>query len=74
MKNGPELEVLAIAIEDIREQSMDIHHAVIDLILTEVRKTHKIVEANDLMALNNDLQRLATIKKLAGSYLTIQAY
>jgi hypothetical protein len=74
MKNSPAMEELALAIEDIRERSTSDQHSVIDLILTEVRKTHKIIEANDLIALNNDLQRLETLRKLASTYLTIQAY
>lgn len=55
MNNNPAMEELELVIEDIREKSMSAHHGVIDLILTEVRKTHKIIEANDLIALNNDL-------------------
>ncbi len=47
MISAPDIEELILVIEDIREQSMSAHNAIIDLILTKTRETLKKVQQSD---------------------------
>ena len=64
MNSAPHIELLILAIEDIRETANECHDEVIDLILVEARKAHKQAQQHDITANEYDLTVAVKVKAL----------